>query len=66
MPESFALRERVKVLERRYLARDAEGRLIETPDADVRAGGGGCRARADLPYRGEEGVERVAGRRSSR
>ena len=44
------------VLERRYLARDAEGRLVETADEmfeRVAAAVAAC----DLPYRGEEGVE---------
>lgn len=47
----------IKVLERRYLAHDAEGNLTETP-AEMFERVASAVAQADLPYRGEEGAER--------
>ncbi len=47
----------IKVLERRYLARDAEGRLTETP-SEMFERVAAAVAAADLPYRGEEGAAR--------
>jgi ribonucleoside-diphosphate reductase alpha chain len=48
----------IKVLERRYLARDAEGNLTETP-AGMFARVASAVARADEPFRGEEGAKRA-------
>jgi len=47
----------IKVLEKRYLAKDAEGRLTETP-REMFERVADCIARADEPFRGEEGVAR--------
>ncbi|MDD5448273.1 MAG: vitamin B12-dependent ribonucleotide reductase [Actinomycetota bacterium] len=45
----------IKVLERRYLARDADGNVTETP-LDMFKRVAEAIAEADRPYRGEEGV----------
>lgn len=47
----------MKVLERRYLARDAEGNLTETP-GEMFERVAAAVAAADLPYRGEDGARR--------
>lgn len=47
----------ITVLEKRYLSRDSEGRLMETP-ADMFERVAATVAAADAPYRGEEGVAR--------
>jgi ribonucleoside-diphosphate reductase alpha chain len=46
----------VKVLERRYLARDAHGSLTETPEQMFERVASAVAA-ADVPYRGEDGAE---------
>ena len=48
----------VKVLERRYLARDQEGRITETPDGMFERVARAV-ALADVPWRGEEGASRA-------
>jgi ribonucleoside-diphosphate reductase alpha chain len=48
----------VKVLERRYLARDHEGRVTETPE-DMFERVAHAVALADVPWRGEEGAGRA-------
>jgi ribonucleoside-diphosphate reductase alpha chain len=56
MPGELELSENaIKVLERRYLARDADGHLIETPVQMFERVAASV-AEADRPYRGEEGV----------
>jgi ribonucleoside-diphosphate reductase alpha chain len=47
----------IKVLERRYLVRDADGHLAENPTGMFERVARAV-AEADLPYRGPEGVER--------
>jgi ribonucleoside-diphosphate reductase alpha chain len=47
----------IKVLERRYLAKDAEGNITETPIQMFERVAGAV-AEADRPYRGNEGVRR--------
>jgi len=50
----------LKVLEKRYLARDSEGRVLETP-LEMFERVASTVAGPDRPYRGEAGVERSAG-----
>ena len=58
MPEELLISENAAlVLERRYLARDAEGRLTETP-AEMFERVAAAVALADEPFRGAEGVGR--------
>ena len=48
----------IKVLERRYLSRDKEGRVVETPKEMLQRVSRAV-AQADRPYRGETGVEQA-------
>jgi len=58
VPQEFSISPNaVKVLERRYLARDAEGRLTETPMQMFERVAAAVAA-ADEPFRGVDGVER--------